>query len=249
MTLLKVEGLRKAYGGTEVLKDVSLEVDRGQAKVVMGPSGTGKSTLLRCINLLTRPDAGRIWLDGEEVVERHINRIRATIGFVFQDFNLFTHLRALDNVRIGPMKIRGMSRQAATELALAELGRVGLEDKVDAYPAELSGGQQQRVSIARALAMEPKLILFDEPTSALDPELTGEVVAVMKRLAADGMTMLVVSHEVGFARSAASEIVFMDGGYILEQGPPERLFTAPRHERTRRFLRMIAAGEPEEPVE
>jgi len=244
--LLRAEGIEKGYGGDPVLKGVSLSLKRGDVKVVMGPSGTGKSTLLRCLNYLTPPDAGRVWLDGEAVTARNLNQIRAQIGFVFQDFNLFTHLRAIDNVRVGPRKIRGLSRVDADALARRELERVGLADKVQAYPAELSGGQQQRVSIARALAMEPKLILFDEPTSALDPELTGEVVAVMKRLAGEGMTMLLVSHEVGFARAAANEILFMDGGHILEQGQPAALFKRPQHERTRRFLKMIAeqAAEP-----
>ncbi|RDD63844.1 amino acid ABC transporter ATP-binding protein [Ferruginivarius sediminum] len=237
--LLEVEGIRKKYGQFEVLKGVSLQLERGQAKVVMGPSGTGKSTLLRCINYLTPPDAGTVRLDGEEVVPRNLNRIRQQVAFVFQDFNLFTHLRVIDNITIGPRRILGLSKTEARDRAMRELERVGLADKVRAYPAELSGGQQQRVSIARALAMEPKVILFDEPTSALDPELTGEVVNVMKRLASEGMTMLVVSHEIGFARSAADEIVFMDGGHILEQGPPAQLFDAPQHERTRRFLRMI----------
>ncbi len=244
-SLLEVRDLHKRYGETEVLKGVSLALERGQSKVVMGPSGTGKSTLLRCINHLNPPDAGTVLLDGEELTARNLNAMRQQIGFVFQDFNLFTHLRALDNVRIGPMKILGTDRKEATELAMTELDRVGLADKADSYPAELSGGQQQRVSIARALAMQPKVILFDEPTSALDPELTGEVVSVMKQLASDGMTMLVVSHELGFARSAADEIVFMDGGHIIEQGPPDRLFTAPEHERTRSFLQVIAAHDHE----
>ena len=242
--LLRAEGIRKAYaGGEEILKGVSLELERGQAKVVMGPSGTGKSTLLRCINYLTPPDAGRIWLEDVEIGPRNVNLIRQRIAFVFQDFNLFTHLRAIDNVSIGPRRIRRMSKAEAHRIAMEELERVGLGDKAHAYPAELSGGQQQRVSIARALAMEPRLILFDEPTSALDPELTGEVVSVMKQLAHEGMTMLVVSHEIGFARSAADEIVFMDGGDIVEQGPPDELFQRPRHERTQRFLRMITEHE------
>lgn len=238
--LLRVENIRQAYGDTETIKGVSFELARGETKVVMGPSGTGKSTLLRCINHLTPPDGGHVWLDGEELTRRNVTRLREDIGFVFQDFNLFTHLRAIDNVRLGPRKIRGRTKAQADEIAWRELDRVGMSDKAEAYPAELSGGQQQRVSIARALAMEPKLMLFDEPTSALDPELTGEVIAVLKRLAADGMTMLLVSHEVGFARSAADEIIFMEGGHILEQGPPEQLFTKPRHQRTQRFLQVIA---------
>lgn len=238
--LLRVEDIHKRYGDTEVLKGVSLEMDTGQSKVIMGPSGTGKSTLLRCINHLTPPDAGRVFFDGTEIVRSNVNSMRQKIAFVFQDFNLFTHLRAIDNVAIGPTKIRRMNKRSARELAMRELERVDLVDRADAYPAELSGGQQQRVSIARALAMEPQIILFDEPTSALDPELTGEVIAVMKRLASEGMTMLVVSHALEFARQAADEIIFMDAGRILEQGPPERLFNEPAHERTRKFLRVIS---------
>jgi polar amino acid transport system ATP-binding protein len=239
--LLEVQDLRKSYGDAEVLKGISLSLEHGQSKVVMGPSGTGKSTLLRCINYLNAPDSGKVLLDGEELVPGNLNRMRQQIGFVFQDFNLFTHLTAFENIRIGPVKILGMGRKEAGELAMAELERVGLAEWAGHYPAELSGGQQQRVSIARALAMQPKIILFDEPTSALDPELTGEVVSVMKQLARDGMTMLVVSHELGFARSAADEIVFMEAGHIVEEGPPDRLFTSPRHERTRKFLQVITA--------
>lgn len=237
--LLEVSDIHKAYGETEILKGVSLGLERGQSKVIMGPSGTGKSTLLRCINQLTVPDSGKVRLDGEEVTAKNINAMRQAIAFVFQDFNLFTHLRVLDNVRIGPARIRGMDKAKATEIAMREIERVGLADRADAYPAELSGGQQQRASIARALAMEPKVILFDEPTSALDPELTGEVVAVMKELAGEGMTMLVVSHEIGFAQQAADEIIFMEGGHILEQGPPAQVFGAPRNERTRQFMNVI----------
>ncbi|MFC4352052.1 amino acid ABC transporter ATP-binding protein [Fodinicurvata halophila] len=240
--LLKVENIHKRYDDAEVLKGVSLEMETGQSKVIMGPSGTGKSTLLRCINYLTPPDEGRVLVEGTEITSRNLNRMREKLAFVFQDFNLFTHLRAVDNVAIGPRKIRGMSKGAAHELAMRELERVGLSERAHAYPAELSGGQQQRVSIARALAMEPKIILFDEPTSALDPELTGEVIAVMKNLASEGMTMLLVSHEVGFARQAADEIIFMDGGHILEQGPPAQLFDAPQHDRTRQFLSRIGQG-------
>ena len=239
--VLRVRDIHKAYGSNEVLRGVSLQLARGETKVVIGPSGTGKSTLLRCINQLTIPDSGHVWLAGTEITCREcdINAVRAHIGFVFQDFNLFTHLTALENVRLGPMRVQKMLKADATRLAQKELERVGLGDKAAAYPAELSGGQQQRVSIARALAMFPQLILFDEPTSALDPELIGEVLGVMVSLAKDGMTMLVVSHEMGFARSVADEIIFMEGGVILEQGPPGRLFLEPREQRTREFLHKI----------
>lgn len=240
--LLRVEDLHKRYGKEFVLRGVSFSLDRGETKVIIGPSGTGKSTLLRCLNRLTEPDQGRIWLEELEITspQTNLNRIRSMIGFVFQDFNLFTHLTALDNVRLGLLRVKRLSKKEATERALAELARVGLADKAKAYPAELSGGQQQRVSIARALAMDPKLILFDEPTSALDPELIGEVLAVMEDLAKSGMTMLVVTHEMGFARSVADEILFMEKGVIVEQGPPDQLFTNPKHPRTAGFLRRIA---------
>jgi polar amino acid transport system ATP-binding protein len=241
MSLLRVEGIHKRYGKEEVLKGVSFELERGETKVIIGPSGTGKSTLLRCINQLTPPEKGRVWLDGTEITHAHakINDLRAQIGFVFQSFNLFSHLTALGNVRIGPIKVKGMSKEDATELAMEELGRVGLKDKADAYPAQLSGGQQQRVSIARAYAMRPKLILFDEPTSALDPELIGEVLEVMISLAKGGMTMLVVTHEMGFARAVADEIIFMEHGVITEQGEPKQMFLAPKHKRTGEFLNKI----------
>lgn len=239
--VLKVEDIHKRYGSEEVLRGVSFEVCRGETKVIIGPSGTGKSTLLRCINHLTPPDRGRVWLDGVEVTHHkaNINQIRAAIGFVFQDFNLFTHLTALDNVRLGLSKVKKLDKKKATEVALEELRRVGLANKGKNYPAELSGGQQQRVSIARALAMDPKVILFDEPTSALDPELIGEVLEVMTVLAREGMTMVVVSHEMGFARSVADEIIFMEHGVIVEQGPPQQLFTSSKHARTGEFLRKI----------
>jgi polar amino acid transport system ATP-binding protein len=241
--VLEVRDLYKKYGGEEVLKGVSFDVPRGQTHVVMGPSGTGKSTLLRCVNRLTEPDGGRIRLDGVEIADAraNINKARADIGYVFQDFNLFTHLSARANVRIGLVQVRRLDKRRADERARAMLERVGLQDKADAYPAELSGGQQQRVAIARALAMQPKVMFFDEPTSALDPELTGEVLQVMDELAREGMTMLVVSHELSFARRAASEILFMEGGGILEQGPPERLFNEPQQARTGEFLQRIAA--------
>jgi polar amino acid transport system ATP-binding protein len=239
--VLRVEGIHKSYGDNHVLRGVSLQMRYGETKVVIGPSGTGKSTLLRCINQLTIPDEGRVWLGDTEITSRRedINHARAQIGFVFQSFNLFTHMTALGNVRIAPMKVKGMPKAEATRLATEELERVGLSDKADCYPAELSGGQQQRVSIARALAMFPQLILFDEPTSALDPELIGEVLEVMISLASDGMTMLVVSHEMGFARAVADEIIFMEGGGILEQGPPQELFVRPREQRTAAFLHKI----------
>ena len=239
--LLRVEDIHKNYGKEEVLKGVSFEMDRGETKVVIGPSGTGKSTLLRCINRLTPPDKGRVWLEGEEITHTrtNINKIRAQIGFVFQSFNLFSHLTALGNVRIAPMKVKRMHKSEASRLAMAELERVGLKDKAGAYPAELSGGQQQRVSIARALAMFPKLILFDEPTSALDPELIGEVLTVMISLAKEGMTMLVVTHEMGFARAVADEIIFMEHGGVVEYGSPSQMFTHPEHARTGEFLNKI----------
>jgi len=240
-TLLKVEDIHKRYGSEEVLKGVSFEMLKGETKVVIGPSGTGKSTLLRCINRLTPADQGRVWLEDEEITHTrtNINRIRAQIGFVFQSFNLFSHLTAVGNVRIAPMKVKGMKKVEATGLAMNVLERVGLADKANAYPAELSGGQQQRVSIARALAMFPTLILFDEPTSALDPELIGEVLEVMIALASEGMTMLVVTHEMGFARAVADEIIFMEHGVVVEHGSPSQMFTDPQHKRTGEFLNKI----------
>ena len=241
MCLLSVEDVRKSYGDLMVLRGISFQMERGEIKVIIGPSGTGKSTLLRCVNGLTAPDKGKIWIDGMEVTDpkSNINKIRSNIGFVFQSFNLFAHLTALDNVSIGPVKVKGMKKSEARALAMEELHRVGLEDKAEAYPAELSGGQQQRVSIARALAMNPKLILFDEPTSALDPELIGEVLKVMMDLAKGGMTMLVVSHEIGFCRAVADEILFLDGGKIIEKGHPSALLTNPSVERTKEFLHKI----------
>ena len=246
-TILKVENLHKSYGKTEVIKGVSFEVKKGETKVIIGPSGTGKSTLLRCINQLDYPDKGRVWLEDVKISKSHIdiNQIRASIGFVFQSFNLFTHLTALDNVRIGPMKVKEMKEEGATKIALEELERVGLGDKIHHYPAQLSGGQQQRVSIARALAMSPKLILFDEPTSALDPELIGEVLEVMINLAKEGTTMIVVTHEMDFACSVANDIIFMDGGIILEEGPPGEIFKNPKHKRTAKFLSKITQLEGE----
>lgn len=241
--VLDIQNLKKSYDGLEVLKGISFGLRKGETKVVIGPSGSGKSTLLRCINHLTVPDSGQIFLNGEEVLERNIDAARAHMGFVFQDFNLFAHLNALDNVRICQMKVNGVSKDKATQRARKELERVGLGDKESSYPAELSGGQQQRVSIARALAMDPDVLLFDEPTSALDPELTGEVTRVMQQLAVEGMTMVVVTHEMSFARQAADEVIFMEGGHIVEKGGPDAMFTKSENERTRAFLNIIAERE------
>jgi len=245
MTLLRVENVDKSYGDEEVLNGVSFEMDRGDVDVLMGPSGSGKSTMLRCINRLTDVDSGDIWLDDTDVTapETDVNALRQDVGMVFQDFNLFAHLTALENITLGLKRVRGIPESEARDTAMDHLDQVGLAAQADSYPAELSGGQQQRVGIARALAMEPKLMLFDEPTSALDPELVGEVVDVMADLAAGGMTMLVVSHEMGFAQSAADDIHFLDNGRIVESGPPEQLFERPEHDRTEAFLTGLQSGE------
>lgn len=236
--VLRIEDLHKAFGPVEVLKGISLAIQPSEVVVIAGPSGTGKSTLLRCINLLNRPDRGRIWLEDEEITAPGVDedKVRQRIGMVFQEFNLFNHLTALGNVTIGLTKVLGMKPKEAQEKGMWELERVGLADRANYYPAQLSGGQKQRVAIARALGMDPHVMLFDEPTSALDPELTGEVLAVMQKLASEGMTMVVVSHEMGFAREVADRMVFMDEGVIVEQGPPEQLFANPQHLRTRAFL-------------
>lgn len=237
--ILEIKDIHKSYGGKEVLKGISFNVYKGETKVIIGPSGMGKSTLLRCINQLTIPDRGSIWLKGQEVTHRNtreINLFRQRIGMVFQDFNLFDHLNAIGNVEIALIKVKGMSKQQARDKALYELKKVGLEKQAFLYPAQLSGGQKQRVSIARALAMDPEVMLFDEPTSALDPELIGEVLGVMQKLAREGMTMVVVTHEMGFARSVADEIIFLEKGRLLESGPPEKLFYQPKYERTKKFL-------------
>lgn len=239
--IIRIEDLHKTYGDTEVIKGISFDVQEQEVVVIIGPSGTGKSTMLRCINLLTRPDKGRIWLEEQEITARHtdINKIRQRIGMVFQDFNLFNHLTALGNVTIGLTKVVGLNKKEADEKARWELERVGLSDKADLYPAQLSGGQKQRVAIARALGMDPHVMLFDEPTSALDPELIGEVLTVMQKLAREGMTMLVVTHEMGFAREVSDRIIFMEHGVIVEDGPPKQLFYQPKHNRTREFLGKI----------
>ena len=235
--LLRINDLHKAFGKNEVLKGISFEMNKGDTKVIIGPSGTGKSTLIACINHLVTPDKGQIWLEGEDTVTaKNINKIRQKIGFVFQDFGLFNHLTALKNVMIGLVKVKKTPKDKARKRAMEELDRVGLSDQAKSYPAQLSGGQKQRVGIARALAMDPKIILFDEPTSALDPELIGEVLHVMQDLAQSGMTMLVVTHEMGFARTVSNEIIFMEHGVIVEQGTPEKLFKNPENKRTKEFL-------------
>jgi polar amino acid transport system ATP-binding protein len=240
-TILEVQDLSKKYGENLIFHNISLKVKDGYTVVLIGPSGTGKSTLLRCINLLARADGGKIWLDGKEITARGYNEdeVRQHIGMVFQNFLLFNHLTAIENIILGLTKVKGMKRDAAEKKAMEELDRVGLVDRAKHYPGQLSGGQQQRVAIARALAMDPRIMLFDEPTSALDPELIGEVLEVMGQLARDGMTMLVVTHEMGFAREVADRIVFMEKGSIVEEGTPDELFYHARFDRTREFLWKI----------
>jgi ABC-type polar amino acid transport system ATPase subunit len=239
--LVELERVRKAFGDNLVLDDIDLAIDRGEAVVVAGPSGSGKSTMLRCINGLETIDAGHIRFDGHSVDEagREIHRLRSEIGMVFQQFNLFPHKTVRQNVVLAPVEVKGVPRREADARAERLLERVGIPEKADDYPADLSGGQQQRVAIARALAMDPKLMLFDEPTSALDPEMIREVLDVMRDLASDGMTMIVVTHEMGFAREVCSRIVFIDEGRIVEQGPPDEFFTAARSERAREFVDKI----------
>lgn len=241
MNMLEVKDVHKSYGDLEVLKGISFTMEKGETKVIIGTSGTGKSTLLRCINQLNPPDKGEVWLNGEEITNpaTDINKIRQKIGFVFQEFNLFNHLTALRNVGIGLEKVKRMTKEKAQERAIVELTRVGLKEQAQQYPAQLSGGQKQRVGIARALAMDPMIILFDEPTSALDPELIGDVLDVMKVLAGE-VAMLVVTHEMGFARNVANEIIFMEGGIIVESGPPKQMFQHPKKTRTKEFLGRIS---------
>lgn len=239
--MISIRNLHKRFGPLEVLKGIDIDVNRGEKVVVLGPSGSGKSTMLRCINALELADSGTITVDGVEVTDRHtnINKLREHLGMVFQRFNLWPHKTVLENVMLGQMVVSGRTKEEAKERALQALDRVGLSAKVNDYPVRLSGGQQQRVGIARALAMDPKAILFDEPTSALDPELVGEVLSVMKSLADEGMTMVVVTHEIGFAKEVADRVIFMDGGVIVEQGSPSEVLVNPKEERTRAFLRRV----------
>jgi len=241
--VITIENLHKSFGSLKVLRGISLHVDKGQVVCIIGPSGSGKSTVLRCINRLERPTSGRVVVDGYDITDpaTNINLVRTEAGMVFQQFNLFPHMSVLENVTLGPRKVRGVPRDKAEALGRELLAKVGLADKEAVYPEQLSGGQKQRVAIARALALQPKVILFDEPTSALDPELVGEVLEVMKRLAREGMTMVVVTHEMGFAKEVADRVIFVDQGVIQEDGPPHEFFSNPRNPRLRDFLGKVVA--------
>nr|WP_319216829.1 amino acid ABC transporter ATP-binding protein [uncultured Trichococcus sp.] len=239
--MIKTENLTKSFGDKEVLKGITEEIQAGEVVVIIGPSGSGKSTFLRCLNLLEEPTSGEVIFE-EQVINKkdtNIDAIRTKMGMVFQSFNLFPHLTVLENITIGPTQIKKVSKDQAESIAMKLLARMGMTEKANVYPKSLSGGQQQRIAIARALAMEPKMMLFDEPTSALDPEMVGEVLQVMKDLALEGMTMVVVTHEMGFAKEVGDRILFMDGGYIVEQGTPEQVFDNPQNERTKDFLSKV----------
>lgn len=239
--MIKIENLQKSFGELEVLKDINMEIEPQEVVCVIGPSGSGKSTFLRCINRLEEPTGGSIYIEGTDITDpkNNINKMRQKLGMVFQQFNLFPHMTVLENVVAAPKRLKGKAKEEADRLGEALLEKVGLSDKASVYPDNLSGGQKQRAAIARALAMEPAIMLFDEPTSALDPEMVGGVLEVMKDLAKEGMTMVIVTHEMGFAREVADRVIFMDGGYIVEQGKPEDLFGNPQHERTKAFLSKV----------
>lgn len=239
--MVHVQNLKKNFGKLEVLRDLSIDIMEGEVVVLIGPSGSGKSTFLRCLNQLETVTSGTVLVDGQDVTDKHtdINKVRENIGMVFQHFNLFNNKNVLENITLAPIELKLMTKDEARKKGMELLKRVGLDSKADAYPSQLSGGQKQRVAIARALAMNPDIMLFDEPTSALDPEMVGEVLAVMKELVADGMTMVVVTHEIGFAREVADRVVFMDGGYIVEQGTPEEVINHPKEPRTIDFLNKV----------
>ena len=240
-TMVHVENLKKNFGKLEVLKDISVDIAEGEVVVLLGPSGSGKSTFLRCLNQLEIATAGKILVDGNDVTDKHIdiNKVRENIGMVFQHFNLFDHKTVLENIMMAPVELKKMTKEEAKEKGMQLLKRVGMDSKADCYPSQISGGQKQRVAIARGLAMNPKIMLFDEPTSALDPEMVGEVLAVMKELASEGMTMVVVTHEIGFAREVADRVIFMDDGYIVEQGTPQEVILNPKEPRTIDFLNKV----------
>ena len=241
--MLDIQHLKKTFGKNEVLKDISASVEKGQVICIIGPSGSGKSTFLRCLNVLEHPTAGKIIFDGTDLASlkdgKELDQLREKMGMVFQNFNLFPNMNVIENIKLAPMKVKGISEEQAEKTGLALLEKVGLADRAQQFPTSLSGGQQQRVAIARALAMDPEVMLFDEPTSALDPEMVGEVLKTMKDLASSGMTMVIVTHEMGFAREVSNRVIFMDGGNIVEQGSPEEVFGNPKHKRTQDFLNMV----------
>lgn len=239
--IIQVKNLKKSFSKLEVLKDISIDIQKGEVVVLIGPSGSGKSTFLRCLNQLEESTAGQIIIDGVDITDKHtdINKVRENIGMVFQHFNLFPHKTVEDNIMLAPVELKKMTKQEAKDKAIKLLKRVGLESKAEVFPSQLSGGQKQRVAIARALAMNPDVMLFDEPTSALDPEMVGEVLSVMQELVSEGMTMIVVTHEIGFAKEVADRVLFMDDGYIVEQGTPEEIFTNPKEPRTIDFLNKV----------
>jgi glutamine transport system ATP-binding protein len=241
MSIITVKNLRKSFGNVEVLKDINAEIKEKEVVCVIGPSGSGKSTFLRCLNRLEEISGGHVIVNGHDITDSkiNINKVRQEVGMVFQSFNLFPHKTVLENITLGPIKILSTAKDAAEKLALELLDKVGLREKANSYPGALSGGQKQRVAIARALAMNPKIMLFDEPTSALDPEMVGDVLEVMKQLAKEGMTMVVVTHEMGFAREVGDRVIFMDGGYIVEENEPNELFSNPQHNRTKSFLSKV----------